>query len=884
MTKKTLLFIFLFLFSTSIYSQTKYVSITGNDSNDGSKEHPYKSVSKALSKITSGEVLIRKGRYMEEILIDGKNNIIIKPYDNEKVIFDGTIDISSFTWNNTGNNIYKTIIDTTIWQLFVDNKEMIMARWPNAQFSDKSIYKWNSWAQGDENNSSNGSLNVDASFHDMSLINHSLDTAHAILNIGSFKTWNRKFNHTKGNNNFTYEQVNANGYKTKHHHFFIEGDLDLLDTLNEWYHNPTSKELWLMTDGQNPNNLNIRGKVSSYSVTIKNSSNINIQGIYFFSSTFKALASNNLLIEDCHFSYPSTSKRMIGDLGTPFATSLGLSGSSNKVNDSKINRCLFEYTDGDALRIYGDRNILENNLFQFIDYTVSELPGLMVTLHVSGDKNIITKNTIRDVQASATVSPGKRSEFSYNNITRTGSLQSDGSVFQGTKNAVADAIIHHNWIYKTPKYALRFDAPGNDPNAAGQRGKIYNNVSFETNGIMVKGDYHYISHNTVFNSIKNGLILLNEENSNQNTYTQNNLVDKLSGHRSKNNFDDNNSDGKPDYKIPGTSSNNWNGWDSVKTNYTNESNINNIIYTLIDIATFMPKEGSVLIDAGIIIDSITQEIIGSTPDIGAYEYGGNVWKAGIEGWHPKFYPWTFVLDTDHDGINDDVDNCPLTSNANQLDTDDDDIGDACDTNDNRPKVTLTVDKTSVAENQEKSTLYATLSSSHSKDVTIILKISGTATANQVDYFYSSDSLTINSNDSIGTLDFMIVQDQEDEQEEIILIEIDTIINGLEDSIQQVTITIQDDDDPVTTGIESSNIIEKVYPNPTKNNLTIILKENKEIRKIEFVDYSGKIIQPNKVSRKKNQVKINVANLEKGLYILNLSSDKQIYTVKIIIEK
>ena len=182
----------------------------------------------------------------------------------------------------------------------------------------------------------------------------------------------------------------------------------------------------------------------------------------------------------------------------------------------------------------------------------------------------------------------------------------------------------------------------------------------------------------------------------------------------------------------------------------------------------MPKEESVLIDAGIIIDSITQQVSGSSPDIGAYEYGGNVWKAGIEGWQPKFYPWTFVLDTDHDGINDDVDNCPLISNPNQLDTDDDDIGDACDSNDDRPKVTLAVDKTSVAENQEKSTLYATLSTSHSKDVTIKLKVSGTATANQVDYFYNSDSLTINSNDSIGTLDFMIVQDQEDEQEETIL--------------------------------------------------------------------------------------------------------------------
>ena len=203
--------------------------------------------------------------------------------------------------------------------------------------------------------------------------------------------------------------------------------------------------------------------------------------------------------------------------------------------------------------------------------------------------------------------------------------------------------------------------------------------------------------------------------------------------------------------------------------------------------------------------------------------------------------------------------------------------------DPRPKVTLSVDKTSLAENQEKSTLYATLSKSHTKDVTVKLKVSGTATADQVDYFYSSDSLTIKSNDSIAMLDFMIVQDQEDEQEETIIIEIDTIIHGVEDGNQKVTITIQDDDSPVTTGIESSKIIERIYPNPTKNNLTIQLKEDKEIRKIEFVDFSGRIVQPNKISRKKNQIKVNVSNLDKGIYILNLSSDKEVYKVKVIVE-
>ena len=56
------------------------------------------------------------------------------------------------------------------------------------------------------------------------------------------------------------------------------------------------------------------------------------------------------------------------------------------------------------------------------------------------------------------------------------------------------------------------------------------------------------------------------------------MVDKLSGHRSKDNFIDEDVDGIPDYKIPGTSSNNWNGWDSVKTNYADKDNINSIIY------------------------------------------------------------------------------------------------------------------------------------------------------------------------------------------------------------------------------------------------------------------------------------------------------------------
>ena len=55
----------------------------------------------------------------------------------------------------------------------------------------------------------------------------------------------------------------------------------------------------------------------------------------------------------------------------------------------------------------------------------------MVTMFIKRDKNIITKNTIENVQASAIVTPVERSIFSYNKVTKTGALQSTVLYFKG---------------------------------------------------------------------------------------------------------------------------------------------------------------------------------------------------------------------------------------------------------------------------------------------------------------------------------------------------------------------------------------------------------------------------------------------------------------------
>ena len=669
---KKLLYTLFFIFSFSnILGQTNYYvapsSSGGSNSNVGSISSPWETIAYAISQLSPSETLfIREGVYYEDILIDDLQGIeggiiSIEGYPNESITIDGTIEINNSDWQPLDNvsGAYYIYQAENITQLFVDEQQMVNARWPNAQFNDDSIFSWSTWAQGLEDSDPNDDID-DLSVQGSLVIDESvanpqgLDLANSIgiLNIGSFKTETVKINnHTQnssGNDIITYnheigsddEGTYQTTYKDKHHHYFFEGKIDLLDTNNEWFNDPEEDILYLYPDdGQNPLGRIIKGKIRDYSMTILNSNYIKIKNINFFATTVKLENSDYITIEECNFYYPSSSSRMLGlnnGLGAPNVTAIGTgSGNSVDANNCVIKRCLFENAEGEALRIYGDNNLIENNYFHHIDFSVSDLANLMVTVNIVGASNIFTKNTLHTTGASSTFWCQNSPTFSYNKVSNTGLLQSDGAVFQGTQAAVENSQVHHNWIFDTTKYALRYDAPVNDAGSAGTNGSMHHNFIYNAKGIMVKGDYHHISHNTVFNTYSgNGIIILNEANSNTNTNVQNNLVEKMSAHRSA-------SLDNPDNALPcgenggiGIASNNINGYEN------NDFEINEMI----DIYTGAPISGSSVIDAGILIDPnyVPHEIIGSYPDIGAYEFGGEVWTAGVD-WEPKFHSTSWKI-------------------------------------------------------------------------------------------------------------------------------------------------------------------------------------------------------------------------------------------------
>ena len=714
---KRVLFTLIFTFSfIQFFSQTTYYvapsASGGSDSNAGTLAAPFETLQHAINQLSAGDVLyIREGIYRETITIDedgtSGNLITIENYNNEVVTIDGTVDVTG-TWSTYGSvsGAYQlSSYSTDITQLFVDDEPMVNSRWPNAQFNDDSIFSHSTWAQGDEGdddnpNSVQGSLQIDEDIYNPGSLD--LNNSIGVLNIGSFKTETVKITgHTQNagaDDVITYGYTGGTDadysttYKDKHHYYFFEGKLDFMDTNNEWFHDKTNDILYLYPDdGLNPSTTGrtIKAKTTDYRVTFSGANYITFKGINFFATTIDIQNSDYLSIEECNFYFPSASKRMLGltsGLGSTNVTSLNASSDNNT-----IKKCLFENAEGEALVIKGDSNTIENNYFHHIDWSASDLNGLMVTMYCTGASNIFTKNTIHTTGASATVLPGTASTFSYNEVTNTGLLQSDGAVFQGTKNYVEGSNVHHNFIYDTEKYAFRYDAPGGDAAVAGSYGRMHHNIADNTNGLMIKGNNQIIAHNTVMNTInnRNDIIILAEDCSNTSTWLYNNLAKRIGSHRSSQSFslsadsplpmgtigyieDDNGTSGNYNDDFWRTCVDNdvSNGWTATVGNGSSQDNIDQInvsrtgltynsdIESLLNYnaangkseADYVPTNNVTIVDAGIsptnsvstgasssdtLDDLVPHTNVGSSADIGAFEYGATAWTAGID-WTPKF--------------------------------------------------------------------------------------------------------------------------------------------------------------------------------------------------------------------------------------------------------
>ncbi|MCB0272399.1 MAG: hypothetical protein KDD46_05240, partial [Bdellovibrionales bacterium] len=134
--------------------------------------------------------------------------------------------------------------------------------------------------------------------------------------------------------------------------------------------------------------------------------------------------------------------------------------------------------------------------------------------------------------------------------------------------------------------------------------------------------------------------------------------------------------------------------------------------------------------------------------------------------------------------------------------------------DTAPGVTLSVDNANIDEDGDPfATFTATLDAVSGLDVTVNLSSSGTATGGGTDYTLSTTSIVILAGNTTGTATVTADQDTLDENNETVIIDIDSVTNGTETGTQQQTTTITDDDDApaVTLTVDNANIDEDGDP-------------------------------------------------------------------------
>ncbi|MCP4322344.1 MAG: DUF1565 domain-containing protein, partial [Alteromonadales bacterium] len=633
---------------------TLFVSPEGNDNHSGAAETPYKTLKKALSQAKAGDVIeLGAGVYKTAQVIDKIKGTVDAPIviRGNNATFDGTIDINS-EWTVHSGNIYKTQIDEDIWQLFVGNDMVMSARWPNAQIKDDSLWDMKSTWRHQAPASSFGnmiderpykSIKVKTSgniyeqlpegINTQSLADSGIDAtgAIAIMNLGSWLNWAQVVSdHTPGNNNFSYSTdfsgsgtamknaannmlskgtfwANKNG-KYEEGHYYLEGKLELLDSPNEWFFDKNSKTVYLWAPNNvDPNSLQVRGKNQTYGLTVRNSSNVVIEGVDFFATAFTVISSQGITFKDIDAQYYAYSQRMLGDLTRPKTIKLinnnkAIAESRNSIIDSYL-----AYTDGPAFEMIKESgDLVDNNLIHDIDYSNLGTGGEGSINMASQSTNIsFTNNTFHTAGNSEGVRVGAASKVTGNHVYNTSLLQHDGAAINVGIDEQAGTEIAYNWVHDAPKGGIRFDGVEGAAKT-GKDGLVHHNVVWNTDFSIIKGDTQGSYNNVVFNNKTTDLIIFNKVSAgglNYSSETMNNLVGELQGRKSGS---------AEQLAVPGFVENNITG---------NSADILSHLKGALW-GDFRPKANSVVIDAGSRNSNLmTLDYLGGAPDIGAYEAG-----------------------------------------------------------------------------------------------------------------------------------------------------------------------------------------------------------------------------------------------------------------------
>ncbi len=618
--------------TATAWSAEFYVATTGSDAGPGSIAKPWRTIQNAANRMKPGDTcVVRAGTYREAVRVEASGEpgspIRFVTAKGETVVLDGAEPIAG-EWQLHSGNIYKTRVPDPIEQLFVDGKMQIEARWPDMRIEE--IWDRSKWAE-----SSMGSRKDLMVCPALAKTNIDWTGAIATLNIAhQYKTWTRTVtHHTKGSDRFQYALAERlgdgpdRGPTYADDYFYLSGKLEALDAPTEWFHDADSGVLYLWADdGTNPAGRTVRYKKRNYGFDLLKCRHVEISGFLFVACTFRLLDCTNCVVDGCRAVYPSYSRRLTdvapkGERKNTPCTSV--QGTGNIVRNTSV---VLSNTGGISVR--GEGNIVDNCIVHEMNWSGNFIyAGIGVTGTGDGPSgNVVRRCTVYGMGNVGIMYYGPGITIEYNHVYDTGRTCRDiAAVHTGSPRA-RGSVARHNWIHDSTGLGMR----GDDQT----RGlTFHHNVIWRCNrGMIMKGNENKVYNNTVFvdpsSKHSSGSLIIPKrpepkkwwtrhktlQVQNENTLVCNNAAFALSDRRNSG--------------VAGTSlvSHNVTSGKFAAAMFKNVSD-GALTKSAFD---FRPRVGSPLIDAGRVIPGLVEEFEGKAPDAGAYEFGGENWRAGAD--------------------------------------------------------------------------------------------------------------------------------------------------------------------------------------------------------------------------------------------------------------
>lgn len=742
--------VFTTLSSTALAADI-YVAKTGDDSNIGSIEAPYLTISKAAQVAVAGDTVhIRSGTYPEVLTPSnsGVENspIVFQAYQDEKVVITAMETVNN--WQLDKDNIYVADVDWGLGQqnfVLQGSTAMDLARWPNNSDGDPFTQ------DALRNTGGSGSDTINAHLDYASGIPEGDWSKGGSIHfygdkVGSgWTTW-RAFitSNTSTRVSFSLDK-NPAWIRTFHApvdkgDFFLQGIKEALDHENEWYFDEETNKLYVqLPDGAEPVENQVQMRRRETTINLSSRSYVHIKNLAVLGGSIEITngASNNHIYGITSL-YGNTTLGVVRGFNAD-SQSVNIRGGSNNIIEKS------EVGFGSATGIYDSGNgtkILNNYIHDF-----NYLGNYDAIINARGGSNtkvlnnIITRGGRDGVQGF-----NRNAEYAYNDFSYSNLIADDCALFY-TVGGPHNTEIHHNWFHDAQSSGKKSKAAGIYLDNDAEGFDVHHNVVWNTEWSNIQINWNgkdiNIYNNTLWSGSRTMGAWHKEGTSFSNVNVWNNISDKTS----------------------------WEPQSDKQNNSTLTSN------TFVNYAKkdFRLADGSAAIDSGKSIPDIHDDVLDSSPDIGAYEKGGDNanWVAGVD--------WEITLGPTGTGCYDlPGENCITPSTE-------------------EPNVSFSGDVN--IDEGNNTTITATLSALPlSYPVTIPYTLSGTADSN--DHNATNGTIEITSGLE-GSLTISIKDDDLTESSETLIITMGTPLNATLGSNLVSTITIGNVEPAPTTTPETT---------------------------------------------------------------------------------